>query len=81
MLITVHDIIEKCKFYTENENVDFATKEDEDGIMIKFFDNDNHVAATYITKDYMYENYMYDYMSDRIDRLILFCLEKLEKKD
>ena len=20
MLITVHDIIEKCKFYTENEN-------------------------------------------------------------
>ena len=48
MLITVHDIIEKCKFYTENENVDFATKEDEDGIMIKFFDSDNHVAATYI---------------------------------
>ena len=43
MLITVHDIIEKCKFYTENENVDFATKEDEDGIMIKFFDNDNHI--------------------------------------
>lgn len=36
MLITVHDIIEKCKFYTENENVDFAAKEDEDGIMIKF---------------------------------------------
>ena len=34
MLITVHDIIEKCKFYTENENVDFAAKEDEDGIMI-----------------------------------------------
>ena len=81
MLITVHDIIEKCKSYTENENVDFATKEDEDGIMIKFFDNNNHVAATYITKDYMYENYMYDYMTDRIDRLILLCLEKLEKKD
>lgn len=81
MLITVHDIIEKCKFYSKNENVDFATKEDEDGIMIKFFDNDNHVAATYITKDYMYENYMYDYMTDRIDRLILLCLEKLEKKD
>ena len=80
MLITVHDIIEKCKIYTENENVDFATKEDEDGIMIKFFDNNNHVAATYITKDYMYENYMYDYMTDRIDRLILLCLEKLEKK-
>ena len=76
MLITVHDIIEKCKFYTENENVDFATKEDEDGIRIKFFDNNNHVAATYITKDYMY-----DYMTDRIDRLILLCLEKLEKKD
>ena len=57
-----------------------ATKEDEDGIMIKFFDNNNHVAATYITKDYMYENYMYDYMTDRIDRLILLCLEKLEKK-
>lgn len=81
MLITVYDIIEKCKFYTENESVNFATKEDEDGIMIKFFDNDNHVAATYITKDYMYENYMYDYMTDRIDRLILLCLEKLEKKD
>lgn len=48
--------------------------------MIKFFDSDNHVAATYITKDYMYENYMYDYMTDRIDRLILLCLEKLERK-
>ena len=81
MLITINDIIEKCKFNRENENVDFATKEDEDGIMIKFFDNNNHVAATYITKDYMYENYMYDYMTDRIDRLILLCLEKLEKKD
>ena len=80
MLITIHDTIEKSKFYTENENVDFAAKEDADGIMIKFFDNNNHVAATYITKDYMYENYMYDYMTDRIDRLILLCLEKLEKK-
>lgn len=81
MMITVHDIIEKCKLYTENENIDFSTKEDEDGVMIKFFDNDNHVAATYIKKDYMYENYMYDYMTDRIDRLILLCIEKLEKKN
>ena len=27
------------------------------------------------------KNYMYDYMADRIDRLILLCLEKLGKKD